>query len=127
MFKALCLSALAFLGAQPLFGFALEGESWTLNRTVNLQLSLGGAHPLIDGFASFNKSAADALNLWNQHLVHLTLLPILASPVVPSSSDDEFSASFSNTVFGDAFGSGTLAVTLISNRNGSHRRERHRL
>ncbi len=117
MFKAICFSALAFLSAQPLFGYALEGESWTLNRTVNVQLSLGGAHPLIDGFPSFNKSAADALNLWNQHLVHLTLLPILASPVVPSSSDDEISASFSNTVFGDAFGSDTLAVTLISNRN----------
>lgn len=119
MFKVLFLLALTFLGAQPLFGFALEGKSWTLNRTVAIQLSLGQPRTLIDGFASFNKSAADVLAIWNTHLAHLTLQPVIESPVVPSANDYEMSAAFSNTIFGDTFGRGTLAVTLISDRNGT--------
>lgn len=118
MLKAFLLSLLCFVGAQPLFGFALEGVAWTKNRTVEMQLSLGGPHPLIDGFASFNNSAADALEIWNTHLAHMTFAPVLNSPVVPSSNDYEMSAAFSSTVFGDPFGQGTLAVTLISDRNG---------
>lgn len=118
MFKALFFTVLTFLTAQPLFAYVLEGQSWTLNRTVAVQLSLGQPRPLLDGFASFNESAADALAIWNSHLAHLTFTPILSSPVVPSASDYEMSAAFSATIFGDTFGSGTLAVTLISDRGG---------
>ncbi|MBA3960587.1 MAG: DVUA0089 family protein [Chthoniobacterales bacterium] len=117
MLKALLFSALAFLGAQPLFGYVLEGETWTPNRTVAVQLSLGLPRTLSDGFTSFNRSAADVLSIWNTHLAHLTLLPVVASPVVPSETDYEMSAFFSGTIFGDTFGTGTLAVTLISYRN----------
>ena len=118
MLKALLFSTLAFFGAHSLFGYALEGQAWTSNRTVNVQLSLGGQRFLTDGFTSFNESAADALKTWNKYLKHLTLLPILNSPVIPSSSDDEISAAFSSTVFGDSFGKDVLAVTTLSNRNG---------
>ncbi len=71
---------------------------------------------LIDGSASFNQVAQDALNIWNPYLDHLSLAAVLASPVVPASGDDEMSALFSATVFGDTFGSGTLAVTLLNFR-----------
>ncbi|HEX3816910.1 MAG TPA: matrixin family metalloprotease, partial [Chthoniobacterales bacterium] len=117
MLKALLFSTLAFFGAHSLFGYALEGQAWTSNRTVNVQLSLGGQHFLTDGFTSFNESSADALKTWNKYLKHLTLLPILNSPVIPSSSDDEISAAFSSTVFGDKFGKDVLAVTLLSDRD----------
>ena len=70
--KVLCVSLL-FLGSQTLFGYALEGESWTLDRTVVMQLSLGPPRALLDGFASFNDSAQDALNVWNPYLAHLHL------------------------------------------------------
>lgn len=119
MFKLLFLCLLTCHGVQPLFGFALEGQSWTPDRTVAIQLSLAGSQTLIDGFTSFNKSAADALETWNTHLAHLTLLPMLDSPVTPAADDYEISAFFSNTIFGDTFGTGTLAVTLISDRNGT--------
>ncbi len=115
--SVLALVSLALCVTQPLFGYVLEGQSWTLNRTVQVQLSLAPSHPLIDGFSSFNKSAADALNLWNEHLVHLQFLPVYASPVVPASSDAEISVAFASTIFGDTFGTGTLAVTLLANRN----------
>jgi hypothetical protein len=113
--KALFL-LLGFFSAPSLFGYALEGQSWTRNRTVVMQLSLGAPKVLIDGSAGFNESAQDALNVWNPHLAHLSLTSILASPVTPASGDDEMSAFFSNTVFGDSFGSNTLAVTLLSFR-----------
>lgn len=114
--KALCI-ALLLLSVNSLFGYALEGESWTLNRTVVLQLSLGDSQPLSDGSTSFNQVALAAINLWNQHLPHLTLAAILASPVTPVSGDDELSVFFSDTVFGDTFGKGVLAITLLNFRN----------
>jgi len=115
-FKALCLS-LFLLTAGSLFGYALEGQSWTLDRAVVLQLSLGDSASLSDGSASFDVVAQDALNIWNQYLAHLSLTAVLASPVVPASGDDEQSAFFSDTVFGDHFGQGVLAITSLSFRN----------
>ena len=118
MIKALLLSVLTLLAAQPVFGFVLENQAWTLDRTVHIQLTLGPARPLSDGFTSFNKSAEDVLNTWNEHLSHLVLKSVLASPVVPAGDDEENSAAFSSTIFGDTFGSGVLAVTILSSRNG---------
>jgi hypothetical protein len=102
--KALFVSLL-LLGAPSLFGYALEGKSWTLNRTVVMQLSLGPPQALTDGFPSFNASAQDALNVWNPHLAHLRFAAVLASPIVGSPDDDENSAFFAHTIFGDNFGS----------------------
>ena len=115
--KTLSGSLLFLLGSQTLFGYALEGESWTRDRTVVMQLSLGAPRALLDGFASFNESAQDALNVWNPYLAHLHLTAVPASPVTATSGDDEMSVLFSSTVFGDRFGSGTLAITLLNYRN----------
>jgi hypothetical protein len=115
--KTLSGSLLFLLGSQTLFGYALEGESWTRDRTVVMQLSLGPPRALLDGFASFDESAQDALNVWNPYLAHLHLTAVPASPVTATSGDDEMSVLFSSTVFGDRFGSGTLAITLLNYRN----------
>ena len=114
-FKAFLL-ALSCLGTQSLFGFALEGEAWTLNRTVAMQLSLGAAKTLTDGSSSFNQVAQDALNIWNPYLAHMRFSAVLFSPVIPESGDDENSAFFAADIFGENFGSSTLAVTLLSFR-----------
>ncbi|MBA2434284.1 MAG: matrixin family metalloprotease [Chthoniobacterales bacterium] len=110
------LLALACLGTHSLSGFTLEGEAWTANRTVVMQLSLGAANTLSDGSASFNQSAQDALNIWNPYLAHMRFAAILFSPVVPESGDGENSAFFAANLFGDPFGSNALAVTLLSFR-----------
>ena len=115
-FKALLLPLL-FVSAHSLCAFVLEGQSWTRDRTVVMQLSLGIPKVLSDGFTSFNQSAEDALNIWNQYLAHLRFTAVLASPVVASSGDDEMSVFFAQTVFGDKFGSGVLAVTLLNFRD----------
>jgi Matrixin len=117
--KTLCVSLLFLLDSRTLFGYALEGESWTLDRTVVMQLSLGAPRALLDGFTSFNESAQDALNVWNLYLAHLHLTAVLASPVTATSGDDEMSVFFSSTVFGDKFGSGTLAITLLNYRGSA--------
>lgn len=97
--------------------YVLEAAAWTLNRTVQFQLSLGTPATLSDGFNSFNESAADALNVWNVYLPHLDLLPVIDSPLTPAENDDENSAFFARTIFGDAFGSGVLAVTALFYRD----------
>jgi hypothetical protein len=110
--------AVAFgLLVPPLNAYVFEKEKWTLNRTVVMQLSLGGSQQLSDGSTSFNQVAQDALNVWNQYLAHLQFGSVANSPVTPNGSDDEMSVFFSNTVFGQGFGSGTLAVTLLNSRN----------
>jgi Matrixin len=114
-FKALFLT-IALFGTQSLFGYVLEGQSWTLNRTVVMQLSLGPAKALLDGSTSFNQSAQNALEIWNPYLAHLQFSAILFSPVVPDPDDDEMSAFFAANVFGDKFGSGVLAVTVLGFR-----------
>lgn len=112
----LVIAAVAFLGVARLDAYSLLGQSWTKNRTVVMQLSLGSPRPLSDGFTSFNQSAQDALNIWNRYLVHLRFRAVLNSPVPPTDPDDEMSVFFSSTVFGDSFESNTLAITLLSYR-----------
>ena len=116
VFCRLSLIALLFF-AQTTLGFVLENLSWTRNRTVVMQLSLNMPRPLSDGSTSFNQVALNALNVWNPYLVHLRFSAKTSSPVPPMGDDGEMSVFFSNTVFGDSFGEGTLAITLLSSRN----------
>lgn len=106
--------ALLLLRASEAFSYVSSGYSWTPNRTVSMHLSLGAPQPLADGFASFNDSAADALNIWNQSLIHMKFQSIIGSSLAAAFGDGDTSVIFSNTVYGDAFGDRVLAVTLWS-------------
>lgn len=113
----LCIcTAIAAFTANSSSAFSLLGGKWTLNRTVVMHLSLGPPRMLSDGFASFNESAANALSLWNQHLVHMKFRPRLNSPLRGSDTDADTSVFFADTVYGDTFGSRVLAITLFSTR-----------
>lgn len=113
MTAKLLLSAIACcLAVAAAFGYVLEGQTWPQNSNVTMQLSLGSNQTLIDGFTSFNQSAEDALGLWNQKLSRLQFSVVRNSTVSPRDGDRQNSVFFSNTVFGKAFGSDTLAVTL---------------
>jgi len=61
-FEALCISLL-LLSTRTLFGYALEGESLTLDRTVVMQMSFGKPGILQDGSPSFTQVALDAINI----------------------------------------------------------------
>ena len=92
--------------------------AWTANRTVLMHLSLpqtGG--PFIDGSATFNASAEDALNIWNQYLGHMKFAVDRSSILPPTDADGNTSVMMANTYYGMRFGSGVLALTLVSSRN----------
>src|SRR3981081_1020096 len=110
----LALLSLTFtsLFTQSATAFFLEGPSWASGSNVTFQLGLGTAPgTLSDGNVSWNVAAAPAFSVWNQLLLRVQFVSS-ANPSPPVSSGDGVNAIvFSNTVFGQAFGSGTLAVT----------------
>ncbi|MBV9008241.1 MAG: matrixin family metalloprotease [Verrucomicrobia bacterium] len=128
--KVRLLAAILVTIASSAFGYVREydtssvpGQSipvaWVKDRTVVMQLSLGGSRLLSDGSTSFNQVATAALSIWNQYLAHLQFSWVMNSPVPPAQGDDEMSVEFSTKVFTQDWGSGTLAVTLLSYRSGN--------
>src|SRR2546423_2613787 len=90
---------------------------WNKDRTVLMHLSLPSSIHLTDGTASLNDSAEDALNIWNQNLVHMHFAVDKGSILSPSDSDANTSVIMTDSVYGMAFGSNVLAVTLVTPRN----------
>jgi hypothetical protein len=90
---------------------------WNKNRTVLMHLSLPSAGMLSDGFASFNDSAEDALNTWNQQLVHMKFAVDKGAILPPTDADANTSVTMSDTIYGETFGKNVLAVTLVTPRN----------
>jgi len=111
----LCATAVA----SRCWGYVLENVSWNKNRTVLMHLSLPTGGPFIDGSASFNAIAETALNIWNQNLVHMQFAVDRNSILPPNGNDGNTSVSMSNTVYGDSFGAGVIAVTLVTPRGST--------
>lgn len=116
-FMGFCFAFAAL--ADESFGYFAQGGKWTLNRTVVMNLSLGAPRLLSDGFRSFDESAADALKTWNRYLVHMKFRPVIGSALRLGDADADTSVFFSDTVYGDAFGSRVLAITLSYMTRGS--------
>jgi hypothetical protein len=93
--------------------------AWTPNRTVLMHLSLPKVPTIFtDGSTSFDAVATDALNIWNQILVHMHFAVDHNSILPPSGTDGNTSVIMSATVYGEAFAKNVLAVTLVTPRNG---------
>jgi hypothetical protein len=98
-------------------GFALHGYTWPAGTQVLLHLQLDRPFvPLQDGSPSWNASAADALATWNQYLGTVQLVE--SSPAPAAANDGVSEVSFSDDVYGMAWPTGTLAVTLYYSPNG---------
>src|SRR6266699_287437 len=105
------LLAVFALVARRANGYALEGSSWPAGTIVTFQMGLGSAgRTLIDGNTSWDTAAAPALGAWNNIMARLQYTDTVTCPPV-SSGDGVNAVVFSNTVFGQKFGSSTLAVT----------------
>ena len=78
-----------------------------------MQMSLPNSPlPLLDGSGtSRNNAAAPALDMWNEKMQRVQFGRVMNSTAPSSSGDRVNSVVFSNTVFGQSFGVGTLAVT----------------
>ncbi|MBI5767536.1 MAG: matrixin family metalloprotease [Verrucomicrobia bacterium] len=112
------LAALAF--GLPATSVAANyiGSSWPSgNIAMRLQLDATAptspTFPLTDGTTTWNALAQSAASDWNNVLgrVSFTLTP--SPSTTRSYGDGNSDIFFSNTIYGSAFGSGVLAVTLV--------------
>jgi Matrixin len=100
-------------------GYVLEGVKWPNGTVVTFQMGLGSAgRTLIDGNTSWDIAASPALNAWDNAVARLTYTSRVANTSA-SSGDRVNSVVFSTTVFGQKFGTGTLAVTYYTYTNSS--------
>src|SRR5437016_3438372 len=120
----LLVAALA-LGSANAHAFVREfdrtgiADEWVKNRTVMIHLSLTTArHNFSDCSLSYNAIAEDALNSWNQVLVHMQFAVDRGSILPPSAKDANTSVTMSDTFYGQTFGNNVLAVTLVTPRDG---------
>lgn len=98
--------------AQGAFGYVLNGKTWATNSNIVLQMGLGSpSSTLTDGSTSWNAAVLPVLNMWNSQVQRVQLSAVMNSSAPASSGDRVNSVVFSNSVYGQAFGSGTLAVT----------------
>lgn len=108
---------LLFAGAVSGFAFAFNGYTWTAGSQIlmHLQLNSRAAVPLQDGSNSWDDSAADALAIWNQYADTVQFVRVAPGPT--GGGDGISSVFFSNSVYGEAWPGGTLAVTLYYSSN----------
>ena len=100
-------------------GYALNGYTWPDGSQIVMHLGLSHTpNSIQDGTGSWNGSAADALSIWNQYITKVQFLP--GDAISPAPQDGANSAFFSNTIYGDAWGTGVLAVTLRISSQGNY-------
>jgi hypothetical protein len=86
-----------------------------------MHLQLGpNSLPLNDGFASWDDSATDALAVWNSHIGASKFAALPDSTVTRAGRNGLNNVYFSNTVNGQAWGAGVLAVTVTYSSGASN-------
>ncbi len=100
--------------------YVLEGKSWPSGSVVIMQLNLGSAGRVLqDGNTSWDSAVLPVAGMWNQTIQRVQVSTIL-NPAVPVTSGDRINAVvFANSIFGQSFGSGTLAVTYYTSSGGN--------
>jgi hypothetical protein len=86
------------------------GQKWR-NGTITMQLQLGSpSTTLIDGSSDWNAVADGALAMWNQYLTGVQFASTRGSSAV-SDGNGVNTISFGDSVYGEPFGNGVLAIT----------------
>jgi hypothetical protein len=114
--KRVCALAAAIFGlATAGHGYVLTGKSWPNGSVLVLQLGLGLAgRTLQDGNVSWDTAVLPVAGMWNERIQRV-LVTNVVNPLAPASPSDHLnSVVFANSVFGQSFGSNTLAVTYYS-------------
>ena len=101
-------------------GYVEEGASWPHGSTVTFQFALGNAgRTLLDGNTSWDTAAMPAPGAWNSNMQGLRFVGAVNGNAPLSSGDGINTIAFSNTIFGQSFGSSTLAVTYYRYSGGT--------
>ena len=111
-FLTLSFAAGLLVSAPRAHGYALEGPSWPNGTLISLQMELGTPNQsLLDGSQTWNIAAGPAADAWNAVMKQVQFKRVMNSSAPLSSGDGVNCVIFTNDVFGDSFGEGTLAVT----------------
>lgn len=116
MRRTIVAMALALTGLSgSAHGYVLEGPRWPSGTVLVLQLGLGDAgRTLQDGNTSWDTAVEPVANMWNQTFERVRISNYF-NPQAPLSKSDRLnSVVFANSIFGQSFGSGTLAVTFYT-------------
>ena len=106
--------------------YSLEGPKWPDGITPVMQLELGTpGRTLLDSTTSWNTAIAPALDMWNQVVGRMQFGRVMNSTAPVASGDGVNSMALSSTVFGQSFGSYTLAVNLLQVFGVDDDRSRH--
>ena len=94
--------------------YVLEDSHWQIP-VVPIRVQMGPASiVLADGSIDFDSSVENAMALWNEQMEGMQFSWTEAPPGTPAMEGDGVtSMQFSSTVYGDDFGKGVLAVSLI--------------
>ncbi len=92
--------------------YTLTGAKWTSTPVV-MQLQLGAPPAtLIDGNTTWGAVAESALNEWNAAMANESFSVVRDSTAARASGNRINNVFFSGDIYGDAWGTGVLAVTL---------------
>jgi hypothetical protein len=116
MRRAVCATVIAVLGlATAGQAYILTGKTWPNGSVVLLQLGLGSpGRTLQDGNISWDLAVLPVAEMWSQRIQRAAVANVLNPLGLASPSDHLNSVVFANSVFGQSFGSNTLAVTYYS-------------
>ena len=95
-------------------GAFVNSDNLWPNGNIDYRIRLGGTSSgaLVDGASSWTTVVLDAFSEWNVHLNNVQFTGAEAAPGGQGEDDNINDIFFSDTAYGDAFGSQTLAVTL---------------
>ena len=100
--------------------YVLENKSWPPESTITLQLGLGTpSHSLQDGSPTWDAAVASVLSMWNQQVQRIHLNGVVNPSAPVATGDGVNSIVFSSTIFGQNFGSGTLAITYYRSQGAT--------
>ena len=105
----LTLLFLVFAATDTARGFATLGSKWA-NGTVPIHLQLTPAGTLLDGAASFDAVATQALSIWNQHIDLVKFSAVPASSRPKGDGDLINHVFFDSTYYGEQFDENELAI-----------------
>ncbi len=108
---ATVIATIALSTSTPTRSYALEGPKWA-NGSIVMHLQLGPSGTLIDGAPSWGSVGESAMAIWNAYLNNSRFTVVRDSTVAKVSGDSVNSVFFDSTLFGEDFGSRTLATTL---------------
>lgn len=92
--------------------FNLSGQRWPSGQ-VTMQLQLGPvSSPLLDGATSWGAVAEDALASWNSNLTSVQFSVVRDSTAAIARGNRLNNVFWSSTVYGDAWGTRTVGITL---------------